>query len=159
MEKIKKLSLICFSGHLDKLLAAYTLATGAASVGYEVNMFFTFWGFNLLKKKKDHAFMGKGLLSRIFNFLMGGQKNLPLSMLNLCGMSPKLMTYLMKKRNVATLEQLISAAFELGVNHYGCEMSLVIFGLKKEDLIPQVKDIVGVATFLKISEGGEVLFI
>jgi peroxiredoxin family protein len=159
MEETRKLSIICFSGHFDKLLAAYTLATGAAAVGYEANMFFTFWGFNALKKNRGHAFLGRGFLSRVFNFLMGGRNNLPLSMLNFGGLSPHLMSILMKQRNVASLDQLMTAAAELGVNHYGCEMSLVIFGMKKEDLIAEVKDIIGVAGFLELSKGGQVLFL
>lgn len=159
MNDKKKLSIIAFSGDFDKLVAVFTLATGAAAVNYEVNLFFTFWGFNAIKIKQGHSFIGKGILARFFNFLMGGLKNLPLSRLNFLGISPKLMTFLMKKRNVATLYQLIDYAKELGVNFYACEMSMVILGIRKEDLIPEVKEVLGVAKFLEYSAGGEVLFI
>jgi peroxiredoxin family protein len=156
----KKLSIIAFSGDFDKAIAAFTLATGAAAVGYEVNLFFTFWGFNIIKRKKGRRFTGKGFMARMFNFLMGGFRNLPLSRLNFVGASPRLMTGLMKKRNVATLKELVSSAVQLGVNFYACEMSMVILGLKLEDLIPEIKpDILGVAKFLEISDGGETLFI
>ncbi len=158
MEK-KKLSIIVFSGDFDKLVAVFTLASGAASVGYEVNLFFTFWGFNAIKIKKGHSFVGKGLLARFFNFFMGGLNNVPLSRLNFFGLSPKLMTGLMKKRNVATLEQLIEYSKQLGVNFYACEMSMVILGIKKEDLIPEIKEVLGVAKFLEYSKDGETLFI
>jgi peroxiredoxin family protein len=158
MEK-KKLSIIVFSGDFDKLIAVFTLASGAASVGYEVNLFFTFWGFNAIKIKKGHSFIGKGLLARFFNFLMGGLKNVPLSRLNFFGLSPKLMTGLMKKRNVATLEELIEYSKQLEVNFYACEMSMIILGIKKEDLIPEIKEVLGVAKFLEYSKDGEVLFI
>jgi len=155
----KKLSLILFSGDFDKAIAAFTLATGAAAVNYEVNMFFTFWGLNVIKKSKSRKAIGKGFLTKMFNFLMGGFNNLPLSRLNFCGISPKLMTGLMKKRNVATLESLVEAAKALSVNFYACEMSMHILLLKKEDFIPEVKEVLGVAKFLEYSQNGEVLFI
>lgn len=154
----KKLSLICFSGEFDKAVAVFTMASGAAAVGYEVNVFFTFWGYNVIKKKKGRAFQGTGLLGRAFNFLMGGFRNLPLSRLNFAGVSPKLMTGMMKKRNVATLRELVDAAAALDVNFYGCEMSSVILGTKKEDY-ELITDIVSVATFLELAEGGQVIFV
>ena len=159
MEDKKKISIVCFSGDFDKAIAVFTIASGAAAVGYEVNLFFTFWGFNIIKKKKGRSFIGKGILARVFNFLMGGFKNLPLSRLNFGGISPKLMTYMMKKRNVATLNELIQASIDLGVNFYACEMSMVILGTKLSDFIPQIKEVLGVAKFLEIARGGEIIFI
>ncbi len=158
-EETKKLSIICFSGDFDKAVAAFTMATGAAAVNYEVHVFFTFWGLNILKKKHGRTFVGKGFLARMFNFLMGGKKNLPLSRLNFGGVSPKLMTGMMKKRNVATLDDLITAAKELSVNLVACEMAMHILGVKKEDLIDEVKQVIGVPTFLELSRGGQVVFI
>jgi peroxiredoxin family protein len=155
----KKLSLICFSGDYDKVLAAFTLATGAAAVNYEVNMFFTFWGLNVLKKKYGRRLQGKGILDRAFNFLMGGRHYLPLSRFNFAGLGPKLMAYMKKKNNIATLPELIDAAHALDVNLYPCEMAMIILGIKTEDLIPEAKGILGVAKFLEISEGGQMLFI
>ena len=67
--------------------------------------------------------------------------------------------YLMKKNNVATLEELVEAAKALGINMYACEMAMHVLGLKKEDFIPEVKDVLGVASFLKLSDGGQTLFI
>ena len=122
----KKLSIISFSGDFDKTIAVFTLASGAAAVGYEVNIFFTFWGYNAIKKIQGRATQGTGFLAKFFNFLMGGFKNLPLSRLNFGGVSPHLMTYMMKKNNVATLQELIEASVQLGVNFYACEMSMVI---------------------------------
>ncbi|OPY70437.1 MAG: hypothetical protein A4E57_00577 [Syntrophorhabdaceae bacterium PtaU1.Bin034] len=155
----KKLSIICFSGDFDKLTAAFTLATGAAAVNYEVNMFFTFWGLNAVKKKPGRAFTGTGFLARFFGFLMGGLKNVPLSRLNFLNVSPKLMTYMMGKRNVATLPELVEAAKALRINLYACEMSMHILGLTKDDFIPEIKEVLGVPGFLAYSEGGERLFI
>ena len=159
MTEKKKLSLICFSGDFDKSVAAFTLATGAAAVNYEVNMFFTFWGLNIVKSGRRRSPVGRGPLARTFNFLAGGFRNLPMSRLNFMGASPGLMSRMMKKRNVATLEQLVQAAKDLKVGLYACEMSMNILGMKQPDFIPEIKDVIGVPTFLKLSEGGETLFI
>lgn len=158
-EPAKKLSLIAFSGDFDKLTAVFTLATGAAAVGYEVNIFFTFWGLDAVKKKQGRAFVGKGFLPKLFGFFMGGPRVAPVSRLNFCGISPKIFRYLMRKNNVATLEELIEAAKLLGVNMYLCEMAMHILGLEKGDFVHEIKDVLGVATFLDISEGGRTLFI
>ena len=155
----KKFSIICFSGDFDKAVAAFTLAAGAAAVNYEVNVFFTFWGLNILKKNAGRSLMGKGVLARFFNFLMGGSKNLPLSRLNFGGISPGLMTGMMKKRNVATLEELIESSKALGVGLIACEMAMHILGIAKEDLIDDVKEVIGVPTFLDYSKDGQVVFI
>ncbi len=159
MANKKKISIVLFSGDFDRAIAAFTIASGAAAVNYEVNLFFTFWGLNTIKKEKGRKALGKGLLARAFNFLMGGFKNLPLSRLNFGGISPKLMTGLMKNRNVATLKELLEASIQLKTNFFACEMSMNILGLKKEDFIPEIKEVLGVAKFLKLSEDGEILFI
>jgi len=155
----QNISIVCFSGEFDKMLAAYTIATGAAATNREVTMFFTFWGLNALKKDRGRKAIGKDFLSRVFNFLMGGRNNLPLSRLNFGGASPKLMGGMMKKNNVAQLDELMEAASELGIRHYACEMSMHILGVTKDDLIDDVKEVVGVATFLNESEGAHIIFI
>lgn len=155
----KKLSIIAFSGDFDKLTAVFTLATGAAAVGYEVNIFFTFWGLDAIKKKKGRAFVGGSKLTKMFGFMMGGLKVAPNSKFNFWGIGPKIFRKLMKKTNVATLEELVEAAIALEVNMYACEMAMHVLGLKKEDFIPEVKDVLGVATFLNLSDGGQTLFI
>lgn len=155
----RKLSIICFSGDFDKLTATFTLATGAAAVGYEVNIFFTFWGLDAIKHKQGRALTGKGFLPKMFGFMMGGLKSAPVSRLNFLGLSPKIFRYLMRKRNVATLEELVEAAKILEVNMYACEMAMHILGLEKNDFIHEVKDVLGVATFLDLSEGGRTMFI
>lgn len=156
---MKKLSLICFSGDFDKMVAAFTLATGAAAVNYEVNVFFTFWGLNIIKQARNRRLIGRGAMARAFNYLSGGFSNLPMSRLNLLGASPRIMTGLMKKRNVATLDQLAQAAIALRVNLFACEMSMTILGMDVRDFVPQIKEVVGVAKFLEIAEGGQTLFI
>jgi peroxiredoxin family protein len=159
MAEKNKLSIICMSGDFDKAIAVFTLASGAAAVNYDVNLFFTFWGLNSIKKITGRSWIGRGLLARTFNFLLGGRKNLPLSRLNFAGVSPVLMTHLMKSRNVATLSELFQAAITLGVNFYACEMAMQVLGLGKEDLVPEVKEVLGVAKFLELSQGGQTLFI
>ena len=156
--KPKKLSLIAFSGDFDKLTAVFTLATGAAAVGYEVNIFFTFWGLDAIKQKKGRSFIGSNWLTKIFGFMMGGISVTPSSRFNFCGIGPKIFRYLMRKNNVATLEELVEAAVALNVNIYACEMAMHILGLQKSDFIHEVKDVLGVSTFLDISEGGQTLF-
>jgi len=155
----KKLSIIGFSGDFDKLVATFTLATGAAAIGYEVNIFFTFWGLDAIKQKQGRAFVGKGFLPKLFGFFMGGLRSAPVSRLNFLGLSPKIFRYLMRKKNVATLEELVEAAKVLEINMYACEMAMHILGLEKSDFIHEVKGVLGVATFLEISEGGRTLFI
>lgn len=159
METKKKLSIICFSGDFDKTVAVFTLASGAAASNWEVDLFFTFWGLNVLKKKRGRAPVGRGFLARFFNVLMGGVNHLPLSRLNFGGISPRLMTGMMKQNNVATLDELIEATKALGVPFYACEMAMNVLGIRKEDLDDQVKEVIGVATFLKRSENAQVLFI
>lgn len=155
----KKLSIIAFSGDFDRLTAVFTLATGAASMGYEVNLFFTFWGLDAIKRKQGRAFVGTGVLPKLFGWMMGGLKTAPRSRFHFGGLGPRLFRYLMRKNHVATLEELVEAAKVLGIRMYACEMAMHVLGLQKSDFIKEVKDEVGVATFLNISEGGRTLFI
>jgi len=155
----KKVSIVCFSGDFDKVLAAFTIATGAAATNREVTIFFTFFGLNVLKKRQGRAWIGKNLLSRLFNFLMGGRNNLPLSRLNFMGASPKLMTGMMKACNVATLPELIEAANALGVRLVACEMAMHVLGIDRDDLVDEVQEVAGVATFLNESEEAHIIFI
>ncbi len=155
----KKLSIIAFSGDFDKLTAVFTLATGASAVGYETNIFFTFWGLDAIKRKQGRAFIGSNWLTRLFGFMMGGLHVTPTSRFNFFGAGPRIFRRLMKKNNVATLEELVEAAKVLGVNLYACEMAMHVLGLTKDDFIPEVKDVLGVASFLQLSDGGQTLFI
>jgi peroxiredoxin family protein len=155
----KKLSIIAFSGDFDKLTAVFTLATGAAAVGYEVNIFFTFWGLDAIKQQQGRAPLGKNFLTRIFGLMMGGLKATPTSRFNFLGLGPKIFRYLMRKNNVATLEELVEAAKLLGIHMYACEMAMHVLGLEKGDFIHEVEDVLGVATFLELSKDGQTLFI
>ena len=155
----KKLSIIAFSGDFDKLTAVFTLATGAASVGYEVNLFFTFWGLDAIKQQQGRAWVGGNWLTKVFGYLMGGLRVAPCSRFNLAGIGPRLFRHLMRKSRFATLEELVEAAKALGINMYACEMAMHVLGLQKSDFIHEVKDVLGVATFLRLSAGGQTLFV
>ena len=159
MAEKNKLSIISMSGDFDKVIAVFTLASGAAAVGYEVTIFFTFWGLNSIKKKTGRSFIGTGFLARFFNFLLGGRKSLPLSRLNFGGLSPILMTGMMEGKNVATLEELFDASKALGVSFYACEMAMQILDIHLVDLDESVKGVVGVAGFLERSRDAQVLFL
>jgi len=155
----KDLTIVCFSGDFDKILAAFVMATGAAATNRKVTIFFTFWGLNVLKTDFGRKALGKGILAKVFNFLLGGRNKLPLSRLNFGGASPCLMTSMMKKHNVATLPELIEAAHALGIRLLACEMALHILELERDDLIEEVADVVGVATFLNESENAHIIFV
>lgn len=159
IKEFKKLSLIAFSGDFDKLTATFTLATGAAAVGYEVNIFFTFWGLDAIKRKTGRSFVGNTTVTKLFGWMMGGLRNTPTSRFNFLGLGPWMFRRLMRKGNVATLEELVEAAKALGVHLYACEMAMHVLGLRQEDFIPEVEAVLGVASFLNLSEGGRTLFI
>lgn len=112
-----------------------------------------------IKKKQGRAFVGGNWLTKLFGFLMGGLKNAPCSRFHFFGAGPRIFRYLMRKNNVATLEELVEAAKALGIHLYACEMAMHILGLKQSDFVHEVEDVLGVATFLKLSEGGRTLFI
>ena len=155
----QKLSIICFSGDFDKALAAMVLANGGLAFDYEVNLFFTFWGLNILKKKKGRK-PGKGwFMQRMFNMMMGGRNNAPLSRLNFGGIGPELMKGIMKKKNIKDVDGMLQDAIQLGAKIYACDMAMNVMGVSKDELIDEITDIVGVATFIANAEGGQVLFI
>ena len=152
-------TMVVFSGDLDKAIASFIIATGAASMGKEVTMFFTFWGLNVLKKK-DRPKVKKNVVEKMFDFMLPSNPGkLPLSKMNMGGMGPKMIKYIMKKNNVDTLEQLIENAIKMNVKVVACAMSMDLMGIKKEELIDGV-EVAGVASYLGAAdESGLNLFI
>ena len=141
-----RISMIVFSGDLDKVLPAFIIATGAAAMGMEASLFFTFWGLNALKKRRDLS--GKGFLEKMFAMMMPvGTEGLGLSKMNFFGIGAKLMRVLMKRKQVASLEELAQMAREMGVKIVACQMSMDVLGIKREELWDGI-EVGGVATFL-----------
>ncbi|MGB9840655.1 DsrE/DsrF/DrsH-like family protein [Thermovenabulum sp.] len=142
-----KKTIIVFSGDLDKAMAAFIIANGAAAMGDEVTMFFTFWGLNILRKPEG-AKVKKGFLENMFGKMMPrGAERLGLSKMNFGGLGAKMMKYIMKKKNVNTLTELIENAKALGVRLIACTMSMDVMGIRKEELVDGI-DFAGVATYL-----------
>jgi peroxiredoxin family protein/TusA-related sulfurtransferase len=140
-------TIVVFSEDLDKAIAAFIIAQGAASMGKKVSLFFTFWGLNILRKPKKVK-VKKSFIERMFGSMMPrGTKKLPISKMNMLGMGPKMIKSIMKKKNVDALEEMIRSAMDLGVKITACAMSMDIMGIKKEELIDGV-EIAGVATYL-----------
>ncbi len=156
-----KLSMVVFSGNLDRALASFIIATGAVAMGMEVVMFFTFWGTPLLRDKRKSA-GGKDMMGQMFGAMLPkGAGDLKLSSLNMGGMGTAMMKSLMKKKNVASLEQMIEMAGELGVRIFICDMSMDLMGFKREEMI-DYPDLTycGVAKFLEEAMGSKIqLFI
>lgn len=144
-------SIVIFSGDLDKALAAFIIANGAASMDRKVTLFFTFWGLNILRKS-NKVKVPKSFIERMFGAMMPrGSGKLGLSRMNMAGMGAKMIRGVMKAKNVSSLEELIQAAMAGGVRIVACQMSMDIMGIKPEELIPGV-EIGGVATFLGSAE-------
>ncbi|QDU64910.1 Coenzyme A disulfide reductase [Planctomycetes bacterium Pan216] len=140
-------TLVVFSGDLDKVLASFVIANGAAAMGKPVTMFFTFWGLNALRRKEAPP-VSKGLLDRMFGWMMPrGAERLKLSQMNMGGMGTAMMKYVMKNKNVADLPTMIATARQQGVRMVACTMSMDVMGLKKEELIDGV-ELGGVAAYL-----------
>jgi peroxiredoxin family protein len=148
MEKQKeKTTIILFSGDLDKALAAFIIANGAAAYDHEVTVFATFWGLNALRKDVQVP-VKKGLLERAFGWMMPrGPEKLALSKMNFMGMGPKMIKHVMKKHNVLSLPQLMEMAQEQGVKLVACTMSMDLLGIQKEELIDNI-EYAGVAAYL-----------
>ncbi|MBI5604302.1 MAG: DsrE/DsrF/DrsH-like family protein [Deltaproteobacteria bacterium] len=145
-----KISMIVFSGDLDKALAAFVIGTGAVAMGMEVVMFFTFWGTPLLRDKLKKV-KGKDVMGAMFGAMLPkGTGEVKLSKMNMAGMGTTMMKSLMKKKNVASLEQMIEMAGELGIKIFVCEMSMDLMGFKREEMI-SYPDMTycGVAKFLE----------
>lgn len=142
-----KKTLIVFSGDLDKAMAAFIIATGAAAMGNEVTMFFTFWGLNILRKAKSVQ-VKKNFLEKLFGWMMPrGPEKLGLSKMNFAGLGPWMMKLMMRQKNVNTLPELIEQAQALGVKIIACSMSMDIMGIHPEELIDGI-EYAGVASYL-----------
>lgn len=154
-----KKTMIVFSGDMDKVMASFIIANGAAAMGSEVTMFFTFWGLNTLRKAKKIK-VKKDFMESMFGWMMPrGSEKLGLSKMNFCGMGASMMRSIMKKKNVNSLPELIESAQMMGVKMIACTMSMDVMGIREEELIDGI-EFAGVATYLGESDEANVnLFI
>ena len=131
------LTIVVFSGDLDKAIAAFIIANGALTMGKKVTMFFTFWGLSILKRKNIDT--NKSLIEKMFSFMLPkNSKELPISKMNMFGTGPKMIRWIMKKKNIMSLETLMAESLKNGANLVACTMSMDVMGVKKEELIDQI---------------------
>jgi peroxiredoxin family protein len=144
-----QLSMVVFSGDMDKILAALIIATGAAAFDMKVKIFFTFWAISALRDPAKNG-KGKNLIEKMFCMMLPkGSSKLKLSKMNMCGMGTAMIKGIMKKHKVASIEEMLKTAGELGIEINICEMSMNLMGFKREEMIdyPHMT-VCGVATFL-----------
>ncbi|GFN29942.1 FAD-dependent oxidoreductase [Paenibacillus xylaniclasticus] len=150
---------IVFDGSLDKAIASFILANGAAAAGKKVTMFFTFWGLNMLRKASAPP-VQKTIVERMFGWMMPqGSKKLPMSNMQMLGIGPKMIRAVMKSKNIASLEELMDTAKRQGVEIVACQMSMDVMGIKREELIDGIT-VGGVGYYLgQADKAGTNLFI
>lgn len=158
--KNKGVTIVLFSGEMDKAIASFVIATAAASMGMQVNIFFTFWGLNVIKKEGG-LIKGQNWMQKMLNMMnYGHAKKLALSKMNMAGMGPAMMKIMMTQKKVPSLQEFIKMAHALGVKFYPCEMSMSVMGLKQEDFIDECKEVIGAVSYLSIAKDSNInLFI
>jgi len=139
-------TLVVFSSDMDKLMASFVIATGAASMGMKVSMYFAFWGLGVLKKKS--VFRNKSITEKLMTLMLPcGTNGLNVSKMNMMGMGPAFFKHVMREKKISTLPELMNVAKEMGVRMIACQMSMEVMGIKQEDLLDGL-DYGGVATYL-----------
>ncbi|SHI73218.1 CoA-disulfide reductase [Parasporobacterium paucivorans] len=150
-------TMVVFSGELDKAIASFIIANGAASMGKKVTMFFTFWGLNILRRP-EKVDVDKSFIGKMFSAMMPrGSRKLKLSNMNMMGMGAKMIRGIMKNNNVLSLEELIQSAIDSGVELVACQMSMDLMGITESELIDGVK-LGGVGYMLGEAEDSDVNF-
>lgn len=152
-------TLIMFSDDLDKALATFVLANGAAATGQKVSIFFTFWGLNVIKKERKPS-VAKDIFGKMFGMMLpSSSKKLHLSKMSMMGMGDKMMRHIMKRKNIDSLEALRQQAIDNGVEFIACQMSMDVMGVAREELLDNVTS-GGVATYMERADQANVnLFI
>ena len=158
--KSDKVTIVLLSGDMDRAMAAFIIATGAAAMGMQVTMFFTFWGLNAIRKTGVRN-SPKDWLRRMFGILnKGGAERLPLSRFHFGGLGTRMMKRVMGKSRMPGVPELIETAKDLGVRFIACTTTLGLMGISKETLIDGVDELAGVSTYLVEAKEGTVnLFI
>jgi peroxiredoxin family protein len=141
-----RLAMVVFSGNMDRAIAAFIIATGAAAMDMEVSMFFTFWGLSVIKKQKKYV--DKNVLQKAFTAMLpAGTTRLGLSQKNFMGVGARLMRKMMRDHNVTSLEEMVKLAQEFGVRMVACDMTRELMGITDAEMMDGVEK-GGVATFL-----------
>lgn len=141
-----RVTIVVFSGELDRILAGFIIATGALAMGQEVSMFFTFWGLNALRKQR--VLDGKSVTEKMMSLMSpSNTQQLGVSKMNYFGVGAKMLRYMMKEKNVERFEDLIQLAQDMGARMVSCGMSQDVMGIKAEELRDGVED-GGVAAYL-----------
>jgi len=158
--KTEKVTIVLLSGDLDRAMAAFIIATGAAAMGMSVTMFFTFWGLNTIRRKGATS-SAKDWLRRMFGVLnRGGAERLPLSRFHFGGLGTKMMQKVMKQNRMPGVPELMQTALDLGVRFIACTTTMGMMGITKDTLIDGIDQFAGVTTYLAAAKQGNVnLFI
>jgi len=156
-EELEKCSMVICDGDMDKVMAGFIIATTAASMGRETAMFFTFWGLKAIQKGN---LTGSSFFERMLGLMnRGGIDRIGPSRLNFGGIGRWLFKKMMKDKGVTSLPELRQTAIDLGVKLLACQMSMDVMGVKREDLIDEVSDVVGAATYCSLALQGKTMFI
>ena len=158
--KTDKVTIVLLSGDLDRAMAAFIIATGAAAMGMSVTMFFTFWGLNTIRRKGATS-SAKDWLRRMFGVLnRGGAERLPLSRFHFGGLGTRMMQKVMKQNRMPGVPELMQTAMDLGVRFIACTTTMGMMGITKDTLIDGIDQFAGVTTYLAAAKQGNVnLFI
>ena len=158
--KPDKVTIVLLSGDMDRAMAAFIIATGAAAMGMQVTVFFTFWGLNAIRRQ-GAASSAKDWLRRMFGLLnKGGADSLPLSRFHFWGLGTKMMQQVMKQNRMPGVPELMETALDLGVRFIACTTTMGLMGITKDTLIEGIDQFAGVTTYLAEAKQGSVnLFI
>jgi peroxiredoxin family protein len=153
-------TIVLLSGDMDRAMAAFIIATGAAAMGMRVTMFFTFWGLNAIRRKGASS-SAKDWLRRMFGMLnKGGAEAMPLSKFHFGGIGTSMMKRVMRDHRMPGIPELIETAQDLGVHFIACTTTMGLMGITKDTLIEGVDQLAGVTTYLAEAKQGTVnLFI
>jgi peroxiredoxin family protein len=159
-KKPERVTLVVLSGDMDRVMAAFIIATGAASMGMQVTMFFTFWGLNAIRRPGTVG-VSKDWLRRIFGaFNKGGSDSLPLSRFHFWGLGTRMMKLVMRQHRMPGVPELMEVAKDLGVKFIACTTTLGLMGISKDTLVEGVDQLAGVSTYLAEAKDAQVnLFI
>lgn len=136
-ENSESVTIVVFSGDLDKAIASFIIANGALALGKKVTMFFTFWGLSIIKKR---TLSKNNILEKMFSFMLPKNSlSLPVSKMNFFGIGAKMIRYVMKSKDIMSLEELMNKSIENGVNLIACSMSMDVMGISKDELLENIE--------------------